>query len=112
MPSTISNKYKLIKEINNNSNIKTYLTKIKPIIKEIKYKDENEYYSIKEKIERIKDIMKIYDIIEEEEKIYIVIENNYENIIEFDKLMLLDKMEIKKEGILKGQGNPICKNEN
>ena len=56
MPSTIGNKYTIIKEISdNNSKLKTYLTKIEPIIKEIVYKDEKEYYIIREKIERIKD---------------------------------------------------------
>ena len=54
MPSSIWNKYKLIKEINNKSNIKTYLTKIEPIIKEIIYKDKNKYYIIIEKLEKIK----------------------------------------------------------
>ena len=97
MPSTIWNKYKLIKEINNNSNIITYLTKIEPIIKEIKYKNKKEYYLIRERIEIIKDKIKIYDIIEEEDKIYIIIENNNENIIEFDKLILSDKITIKKD---------------
>ena len=111
MPSSIWNKYKLIKEINNKSNIKTYLTKIEPIIKEIIYKNKNEYYLIKERIEIIKEKIKIYDIIEEEDRIYIVIENNKEMIKEFDKLILLDEIEIKKEGILKDQGNPISKTE-
>ena len=32
-------------------------------------------------------------------------------IKEFDKLILLDEIEIKKEGILKDQGNPISKTE-
>ena len=41
MPSTIWNKYKIIKEINKNLNIKTYLTRIEPIIKEINYKNKN-----------------------------------------------------------------------
>ena len=111
MQSTTWNKYKLIKEINNNSSIKTYLIKEEHIIKEIKYKNKNEYYLIRERIERIKDRIKIYDIIEEEERIYIVIENNNENIIEFDKLILLDKMEIKNENIVKEQVNPISKKE-
>jgi len=35
MPSKIWNKYEVIKEIEDNSNIKTYLTKIEPIAKEI-----------------------------------------------------------------------------
>ena len=46
MPSKIWNKYKIIKEIKNNSNIKTYLTKIEPIIKEIIPKNKEEYFII------------------------------------------------------------------
>ena len=84
MPSTIWNKYKKVKEIENNSNIKTYLTRIEPIIKEISYKNRNEYYVIRDKIERIKDKIKIYDIIEEDDKIYIVIENNKDITLEID----------------------------
>ena len=71
MPSTIWNKYQKVKEIGNNSNIKTYLARIEPIIKEINYKNINEYIIIREKIERISNKIKIYDIIEEENKIYI-----------------------------------------
>ena len=111
MPSTIGNKYTITKEIsNNNSKIKTYLTKIEPVIKEIIYKDENEYYIVRERIERIKEKIKIYDILEEKERIYIVIENNKEKILEIDKL-ILDENEIKKEGIVKDQGNPVNKKE-
>ena len=111
MTSTIWNKYKIIKEIDKNSNIKTYLTRIEPIIKEINYKNMNEYIVIREKIERIKNKIEIYDIIEEENKIYIVIENNKEIISEIDKIILKDEIEMKKEGILKDQGNPVSKNE-
>ena len=112
MPSTIWNKYKIIKEYDNkNINIKTYLTRIEPIIKEINYKNINEYYIIKERIERIKNKIKIYDIIEEENKIYIVIDNNKDIINEIDKIIIKDEIEMQKEGILKDQGNPINKNE-
>ena len=111
MTITIWNKYTKIKEINHNSNIKTYLARIEPIIKEISYKNMNEYLVIKEKIEIIKNKIKIYDIIEEEDKIFIVINNNNETISEVDELILKDKLEIKKEGMLKGQGNPVSKNE-
>ena len=111
MPSTIWNKYQKVKEIENNSNIKTYLTRIEPIIKEISYKNRNEYFEIRTRIERIKDKIKIYDIIEEEDKIYIVIENNQDIIPEIDKLILKDEIEVKKEGILKDQGSPVKKSE-
>ena len=111
MESEIWNKYKIIKEIDNNSKIKTYLTRIEPIIKEISYKNKNEYIVIKEKIEGIKNKIKIYDIIEEGEKIYIVVDNNLEVISEIDKILLEDEIELKKEGVLKEQGNPVSKNE-
>ena len=103
MTLTIWNKYKIIKEIDKNSNIKTYLARIEHIIKEISYKNKNEYLVIRERIEGIKNKIKIYDIIEEENKIYLVIDNNKEIISELDKLILKDEIELKKEGILKEQ---------
>ena len=110
MPS-IWNKYKVIKEINKNSDINTYLTRIEPIIKEIIIKNENEYNKIKERLERIKKIIKIYDIIEEKDRIYIVIDNNEEIMMKIDKMILSEEVEIVKEGIIKGHGNPVSKNE-
>ena len=41
--------------------------------------------------------------------IYVIIENNNEIILKFDELILLDN--IKKEGILEGQGNPVSRQE-
>ena len=111
MTLTIWNKYKKIKELDKNSNIKTYLARIEPVIKEISYKNKNEYLIIIERIERIKNKIKIYDIIEEENKIYLVIDNNNEIISEIDNLILKDEIILKKEGLLKGQGNPVSKNE-
>ena len=110
MPS-IWNKYKKIKEINKNKNINTYLASIEPIIKEIIINNENEYYIIKERIEKIKNIIKIYDIIEEKDKIYIIIDNNEEIIMKIDKMILSEEIDIKKEGIIKGHGKPVSKNE-
>ena len=54
MASKIWNKYKIIKEIEDNSNIKTYLTKIEPIVKEITPKNKEEYIIIMERLERLK----------------------------------------------------------
>ena len=68
MPTTIWNKYEIIQEINTNSYIKTYLTKINPIVKEILPKDIEDYYRIKELLEKIKNQLKIYEIIEENER--------------------------------------------
>ena len=109
MPS-LWNKYQIISEINTNLNIKTYLTRIEPIIKEINIKNDNQCYTIKERIERIKEIIKIYDIIEEEDRIYIVIDNNKEKMMKIDEMILSEENEI-KEGIIKGHGSPVSKND-
>jgi len=111
MTITIWNKYTLIKEVDKKSNIKTYLARIEPIIKEISYNNKNEYLAIREKLEGIRNKITIYDIIEEEDKIYIVINNNNEIISKIDNLILKNDIEIKKEGILQGQGNPVSKKE-
>ena len=42
---------------------------------------------------------------------YIVAENNEENLSKIDKLLLSEESNIKKEGIIKGHGNPITKEE-
>jgi len=113
MPSKIWNKYKIIKEIGTNSNIKTYLTKIEPIIKEIIPKNKEDYYIIKERLDKLKleEELNIYEIIEENDKIYIVIDNNKELLSKIDKLILSDKLDIKKETIIQGHGRPIKKDE-
>ena len=113
MPSTIWSKYKIIKEINTNSNINTYLTRLEqePIVKEIITKDKDEYDVISERLEKLKLKINIYEIIEENERIYIVIDNNEEILSKIDKLILSDELDIKKEGIIQGQGNPITKEE-
>jgi len=113
MPSKIWNKYKIIKEIEFNSNIKTYLTKIEPIVKEIIPKNKEDYYKIKERLEKIKleEELNIYEIIEENDRIYIVIENNNELLSKIDKLILSSELDIKKEFIVQGHGRPIKKDE-
>ena len=110
MPESIWNKYEKLKEIENkNSNIKTYLAKIEPLIKEIKPKDKNDQLPIYQRIEKLKNEIKIYDTIDENDKIYIVIENNEEISNKVDKI--LKEKNIKKEGVLEGHGTPITKNE-
>ena len=106
----IWNKYKIIKEIDSKSNIKTYLTRIEPIVKEVKPKNKAEHYKITERLEKLKEELNIYEIIEEDEKIYIVLENNEEALSKVDKLLLYDELNIKKEAIIKGH-DPITKEE-
>ena len=84
---TIWNKYKLIKEINSKSNIKTYIVRIEPMIKEITPINKEQYNSIIENLKELKNEIKIYDIIEENNKIYIVFDNNEEISSKIDKLL-------------------------
>jgi len=116
MPSKIWDKYKKIKEVeSNNSKIKTYIASIEPIIKEIIFENKNDYYIIKERLEKLKEELEeelnIYEIIEENERIYIVIDNKRELLSKIDKLILSDELDIKKEGIIQGHGRPITKEE-
>ena len=111
MPSTIWNKYKLIKEISSNSGIKTYSARLEPIIKEIIPKDKDDYQAISERLEQLKDQLDIYEIIEEDFKFYIVAENNDELLSKIDKLILSDELNIKKEGIIQDHSRPITKEE-
>ena len=113
MPSKIWNKYKLVKEIGSNSNIKTYLAKIEPIVKEIIPKNKEDYYIIRERLEKLKleEDINIYEIIEENDKIYIVIDNNKELLSKIDKLILSNELNIKKEFVIQGHGRPIKKEE-
>ena len=110
MPS-IWEKYQKIEEMDSNSKIKTYKAKIEPIIKEIIPEDKKDYYRIKERSEIIKEKYKIIEMIEEEDKFYIVINKDDELISKIDKLLLTDELIIKKESKLEGHGNPIAKNE-
>ena len=110
MTERIWNKYEKIKEINdNNSAIKTYIVKIELIMKEIKPKDKEDYIIIYERLEKLKNEIKIYDIIEENGIIYIVIENNEEINKKVDKILISDELDIKKEGVIEGHGGPIKK---
>ena len=89
---TIWNKYEIINIVESNKNIKTYLTKFQPIIKEIIPNNENEYDLIIQNLNNIKDSIKIYDIIEENKKIYIVIDNDKEILLKIDKLLFKRKI--------------------
>ena len=111
MPSTILNKYKLIEEISSNASIKTYLARIEPIIKVIKPKDKDDYHGISERLEQLKDRLDIYEIIEEDNKFYIVAENNEKLLSKIDKLILSNESTTKKEGIIKGHGSSVTKKE-
>ena len=110
MPS-IWNKYTKIKEINSNKNVKTFLTRIEPLIKEITPKDKDNYDTIYEYLYNLKNDLNIHDIIGENDKIYVIIDNNKEINNKIDKLINSEDLNIKKEVILEGHGNPINKDE-
>ena len=84
---------------------------MEPIVKEIIPNNPIEYEIFLESLKELRNIIKIYDIIEENDKLYIIIDNNEENISKFDKLITSDELKIKKEYILKGHVSPISKNE-
>ena len=96
---TIWNKYKMIKELYSNENIKTYKAKIEPIIKEITPRNMDEYDNILYYLQNYKDL--IYEIIEENNKIYAVLLNDNIN---------LENINIIKEGY-KDNNSPIAKHE-
>jgi len=103
-------KYQKIEEFKSNyPNIKTYRAKIEIIIKEIIPKDINDYLSIKERLNIIKNKYNIYEIIEENDKLYIVIDKEKEKDI--DRLILSNEFNIQNEGVLEGHGEPIKKDE-
>ena len=108
---SVWNKYKKIKEVTNKSKIKTYLVRIEPIIKEIVPKDEDNYSKIYNYLNENRNELKIFDIIEENKKIYVVIDNDNEANKRIDDLILQEEFNIKKESILIGHGNPIFKDE-
>ena len=112
MPEIIWKKYEKLKEIKNkNTKIKTYLARIQPIIKEIIPKDKYEYIRISEKLEKLRNEIKLFDIIEDNEAIYVVLENNEELCNKVDELLSPEKLDIKKEVKTEGHGTPINKNE-
>ena len=110
MPS-IWNKYTKIKEIYSTPNVKTYLTRIEPLIKEITPKNKDDYYIIYESLTNSKYELNIYDIIEENDKIYVIFDNKKEINDKIDKLISLEESNIKKEVNVKGHGAPINKSE-
>ena len=80
--------YQKIEEIESKSKIKTYKAKLEPIIKEIVPEDRNDYYIIKEKLEKINKKYKLIDIIEENNEFYIVMYNDDELINKIDQLLI------------------------
>ena len=111
MPS-IWDKYTKIKKINSNPQVKTYLARIEPLIKEIIPKDKNDYNSIYNSLYNLKNELNIYDIIEENFRIYIIIDNNKNINDKIDKLIIKSEESIiKREATLEGHGNPINKEE-
>ena len=66
-----------------------------------------------ERLERLKlkEDLKIYEIIEENNKIYLVVKYDEEKNKRIDEIILKDEYSIKKECILEGNGEPMSKEE-
>ena len=90
MSCSFLDKFTILEEINSNSKIKTYLAKIEPIIKEIIPNDKEELYRIYQKLQQINN--EIYKIIEENDKIYVVLDNKEELMKKIDKIILEENM--------------------
>lgn len=85
----IWNKYTKVEEIKSHPNIKIYLARVEPVVKIIITKDDNERSLIKEKLENLKrNINGIYEIIEDDNKIYVVLDNNRDILLRIDELLL------------------------
>ncbi len=103
MPFSIWEKYSKIKQIqDNNSIIQSYLSKVEVIIKEIMPRNNGEYNLIKNILDNLKisNEVKIYDIFEEKEKFFVVIDNNKKDLEIFDSLFSIQEIDIIKEGII------------
>ena len=113
MDSKFSNKYNIVKQINENkSNINSslYLVNLKKLLvmKKIEtnnFEDKTLIYNI---MQRMKEEIKIYDIIEENEIIYIIFENKEEYKTKIENIL---ENKILKEGMLKSHSRPLNKKE-
>ena len=112
MPNSIWNIYQQIEELDYDSKCRSILSSLQVIIKEIQPKDDNEYNYFKENLEYLKtsNEIKIYDIIEENGKIYVAIDANSEISEQFNLLIYKEEI-IRKEGNVKNTNLPISKKE-
>jgi surface protein len=102
-----SEKYLKVKEIKNSNNYYVEL-KIKLITKEIKNKDDIIFFNNLFKNSNIKDQIYIYDIIEENNILYVI--STKENISKIEHI-LNNKSNLQREGIVFNNTKPITKNE-
>ncbi len=108
--SYIWNKYTKKREISKkNSKIKTYSAIFEPMIKEIAYQNEEEYFTTYKKLKILEYEIKIYDIIEEKDIIYVVLDNDEEISRRIDN-EIIPKSFI-EEAILLELGKPVNKKE-
>lgn len=77
---------KLEEQKENQSKIKTYKARKEFLIKEISFQDEEEKLSKYGDIEEIKNHIKIYDLIEDENCIYIVIDSDSKSSVKIDEI--------------------------
>ena len=110
MPS-VWNKYKKEKELSSSKHIKTFLGTFQPIIKEIIPEDKESLFSIYEYFDNLKEELKIYEIFDEEGKIYLVVGHNEDTNKRIDDIILKNEYKDEKECILEGQNGPITKEE-
>ena len=110
MPS-IWNKYKNEKEISSSQNLKTYSATFEPIIKEITSEDKENHFLIYDYFDNLREELKIYEIFEEDGKIYLVVEKDDDTNKRIDDILSKKEYKEKKECILEGQNGPMTKEE-
>ena len=111
MPEKFWEKYEKLEDISDgNSKTKTYSARINAIVKEIKSKDKDDYIRISQRIQQFKHKMKVNEMMEENDTIYIVLDKN-EELAKVDELLFSEKSDIEKDGIVDGHDSPIKKNE-
>lgn len=99
-------KYNKLEEYDNKTteDFKTYHVQKEYIIKELPYQNDDDKLFILGKIEIMKNELEIYDIIEEESCIYVVIDYENEKVNKFDNLYKNNNNYFHFENTLKGQG--------
>jgi hypothetical protein len=98
---------------NENTKYIYHKAKLDIALKEIKTKNSQEKLNIFNKIEKIKnsDIIKIYDYFDENDTIFVLLEDDKEKINGFNKYLFAEEENIIKEIALKHHGIPIQKTE-
>ena len=98
---------------NENTNYTYYKAKLDIALKEIKAQNSQEKLILFNKIEKIKrsDIIKVYDYFDENDKIFILLEDDKEKMSNFNKYIYDEEEKTIKEIAIRNHGVPIQQTE-